>query len=396
MASLTQAETRQQNSAYHYNTSDEAGYVSDTITNGEAESYQANTHRVHVPSSNLFIGTIHAQIWVGTSPWRLTAIWSVLAACLVFFGHSQNANIDLQTLGTLDWSTIVLFILLVDPLWNAIWRFSDGSRGLLREEKQEQSPNQDSTHAASLQFWLPYLRSNSPAARLFQGSTSMSGDAKDMLPLLIRVVLPTLLVTFGVAVILGPSAVVCTVILVICTLIGWICKQTLTLSPSFLYSFVAIGLPWSLTLLQLQIFFEDPARLLAVPSFAQAFSSTAFLQLESSATQLQLLLITLWVLHRWGELMIKPNAIQNLGAMWVQNPVRFFSQNLGIGLLVFTEIMILGLFVYLQALLSVALLIIFFVPVWLSIYNRQSLTRVYIWPLFAMLLSSLILGQSLF
>lgn len=73
-----------------------------------------------------------------------------------------------------EWRTILLVLVLVDPLWGSIWRLAAGREELL--------PLQ--TKVTPHLVWLPYLKPGSPAARLFDWNYVRA------VPLLFRVGLP--------------------------------------------------------------------------------------------------------------------------------------------------------------------------------------------------------------
>ncbi len=123
--------------------------------------------------------TLNAQIWLGQFPWRPTAGWTVVVALLATGLVARRFDID--------WKTLALLLLLVDPLWGSLWRLAAGRAELLPLHNQ----------AVSYEVWLPYLRPGSPAARL------LGWNNAGALPLLFRVALPSLFLTGALAVVLG-------------------------------------------------------------------------------------------------------------------------------------------------------------------------------------------------
>ena len=81
-----------------------------------------------------------------------------------------------------------------------------------------------------------------------------------------------------VAALLGMYAVGLTLLVVVLAALGWTLRRTFGNGVPLLQSIVAIGLPWALTLQQLQ-----------------------YSQGESSGCP-QLVLIGCWVIHQWGGL----------------------------------------------------------------------------------------------
>ncbi|MGL4649688.1 MAG: hypothetical protein ACRC1H_09800, partial [Caldilineaceae bacterium] len=199
--------------------------------------------------------TLAAQFWAEAAPWRITAGWSMLAALL-------TAGM-LQDWGNLNWQTLLLLWLLVDPLWGALWRLAGGRPQLLALKA--------GPAGEALQLRLPYLREGSPAAQL------VHLDEQNSIPYLVRVAAPTLLLTLLVAATLGLSALVGTVLLAIIAIGGWTMRRTLNLPPLLLHAVAVVLLPWMLVVVQWKI----------APGSAQ-WTST-------------LLLALCWTLHAWGE-----------------------------------------------------------------------------------------------
>ena len=273
--------------------------------------------------------TLNAQIWLGQFPWRPTAGWTVIAALL--------ATGLVESRFDLDWKTLALLLLLVDPLWGSLWRLAAGRAELLPLHSQ----------AVSYEVWLPYLRPGSPAARL------LGWNNAGALPLLFRVALPSLCLTGALAVVLGAPAVWMTALVMVVSLLGWVSRRTLQRTPALLHSIVTIALPWLLTI--------------------------NLLDSEASAAQRapQITLLVLWVLHNWGE----GRAIRS-GIDWF-----------GLALLAVAEISLITLFVLAQAPLWIAPLLVLCLPTWLLIAQGQSVQRANVWWLLAMLLSGLALSN---
>ncbi|NJN82201.1 MAG: hypothetical protein HC802_07930 [Caldilineaceae bacterium] len=275
--------------------------------------------------------TLNAQIWLGLFPWRPTAGWAAIASMLA--AGFLNRPLDWS------WQTLALLLLLVDLFWGSVWRLAAGRSELL--------PLGD--RVARHEVWLPYMKPNSPAAQL------LGADAASSLPLLFRVALPTVAVTVGVSLTLGASAFWMTGAVVVASLLGWISLRALQTPPALLHSMVTIALPWSLGLIHWGIAPGHP---------------------DWSA---QLVLLSLWTIHNWGE----------------GRTMRFGRDWLGIGLLAVADIGIGLLLIVAQAPLWLALISILWIPTWISVYLGRPLQRMNFWWLLAMLISGAALGQIL-
>ncbi|MCB0121163.1 MAG: hypothetical protein KDE58_02905 [Caldilineaceae bacterium] len=240
---------------------------------------------------------------------------------------------------TYDWQVVLLVLLLADPLWGSIWRLAAGRDEIL--------PLQ---HSGTRQrIWLPYLLPGSPAARLFDWNHTQA------LPLLFRVGLPSLLLSGAVALVLTPVALWMTGCVFLISILGWIIRRTLQSSTTFLHSLVTVTMPWLLTL------------------------SLFGAELSDSQWAIHLVLIALWTLHNWGE----------------GRNLRIIADPLGLLLLAVAEIGMICLLIFLRAPFWLALLVILWLPTWLSVYYRRSVQHLnFIW-LLAMLLSAWALGQYL-
>jgi hypothetical protein len=273
--------------------------------------------------------TLNAQIWFSQFPLRPTAGWAVVAALLAAGAPARP--------WMLDWRELALLILLADPLWGSLWRLAAGRSEML----PLQAP------AARRTVWLPYLEPGSPAARL------LGWDDRGMLHLMLRVVLPTLLLALAVALVLGPTAVWLTLLVMALSLGGWIARHSVQHIPAAFHSAVTVALPWALAL-------------------AQAGISPGGEQWRSHAA-----LIALWFLHNWGE----------------GRSVRQTGDRLGSALLAVADIGIALLLVVARAPLWLAVLSVLWLPTWLAVYARRPLQRLGFWWLAAMLVSGLALGQ---
>ncbi len=275
--------------------------------------------------------TINAQLWFSQFPLRPTAAWAAIAALLA---------VGSTTFGfPLGWRELALLLLLVDPLWGAIWRLAAGRLEMLPLREGE----------GRSVVWLPYLKMDSPAARL------LGWDERGVLHLIMRVALPSALLALAVALTLSPVAVWMTAIILALGLAGWIVRHTVGYVPAVLHSAATVALPWALTLAQTGF------------SLGQEFWSY------------HLLLILLWFIHNWGE------------GRLLRSP----QDTLGIGLLAVSDLGLALLLVVARAPLWLALMSVIWLPTWLLIFQRRPLQRLNFWWLLGMLLSGLALGQTL-
>jgi len=279
--------------------------------------------------------TFSSSATINTQFWLEQLPWRPTAAWTVVVALLAIGG----NLSTLDWRIMVLVLLLADPLWGSIWRLAAGRNEILPLQRKDETDR----------IWLPYLIPQSPASRLFDWNYTHA------LPLLFRVGLPSLLLSGAVALVLTPVALWMTACVFLLSIIGWIIRRTLQSSTTFLHSLVTITMPWLLTL-------------------------TLFgTQISDRQWAFHLIFITMWTLHNWGE-------GRNLRA--VADP-------LGLFLLATAEIGIIGLMIFLRAPFWLALLVILWLPTWLSVYYRRPVQQLnFIW-LLAMLLSGWALGQYL-
>jgi hypothetical protein len=273
--------------------------------------------------------SVNAQFWLGHFPWRITAAWSVLAALL--------ASGALSGWETLNWQTLALLLLLVDPLWGSIWRLAAGRKELLPLD----------THALTYRFWLPYLQPRSPAHKV------LGWDSTHVLPLLFRVALPSLVLAAAVALVLGPFALVLTALVAFISPLGWTLRRSLGLQPVLLQSMVTVALPWLLTV---QLTGGGLADEWITPVTLMALLAT---------------------LHHWGEVRLLRNHFDPFGA----------------ALLALAEVGIVILLVAAQAPFWLGLLVICWLPAWLMLLQRQPLQRVNFWWLAAFLVAALALNS---
>ncbi len=275
--------------------------------------------------------TINAQFWFSQFPLRPTAGWAVAAALLALGAPTLALPFT--------WQELALLLLLVDPIWGSVWRLAAGRLELLPLREQ------DVAHTV----WLPYLEPGSPAARL------LGWDDHGVMHLLMRVAVPSALLALAIALTLGPAAVGLTLLLLGLSLAGWIVRHAVGYVPAVLHSAATVALPWALGLAQ--------AGLLPSDEFWTA----------------NLVLVTLWFVHNWGE-----------GRL-----LRDHRDPLGITLLAIGDLGLAGLLIVARAPLWLALLSVIWMPTWLLIYQRRPLQRLNFWWLLAMLISGLALGQTL-
>jgi hypothetical protein len=274
--------------------------------------------------------TLNAQFWMEQFPWRPTSAWAAMAALLMLgFGRQSFSE---------EWRTIILLLLLVDPLWGSIWRLAAGRDELL--------PLQ--TRVIPRAVWLPYLKPDSPAARLFDWNYVRA------VPLLFWVGLPSLCLASVVAAIIDPLAIWLTGAVFLASVLAWIVRRTLQSPANFLHSVVTIALPALLTL----NLFE--------PGDGEVQWTVYFL------------LIAFWTIHNWGE----GRNLRSIADPW------------GLLLLGIAEMGMLSVLLFIQAPLWLAFLILLWLPSWLAIYQGHNLRRMnFIW-LAAMMLSAWAIGQN--
>ena len=277
--------------------------------------------------------TVNAQFWFSQFPLRPTAAWAAVAAMLA----TGTMNFGLGS--SLGWRELALLLLLVDPLWGAIWRLAAGRLELLPLRERD----------VPALVWLPYMQPDSPAARL------LGWDDNGVLHLVMRVVLPSALLAVVVALTLSPAAVWLTLIVLALGLAGWIVRHMVGYVPAVLHSAATVALPWIVTLAQVGVNPDQPLWIYHV------------------------LLVGLWFVHNWGE-----------GRL-----LRSSSDLLGICLLAMSDLGLALLLVVARAPLWLALMSVLWLPTWLLIYQRRPLQRLNFWWLLGMLISSLALGQSL-
>jgi hypothetical protein len=274
--------------------------------------------------------TINAQFWFSQFPLRPTAAWAAVAGLLA----AGSATYGLS----LGWQELALLLLLVDPLWGAIWRLAAGRLELLPLRERD----------VPAQVWLPYMQSGSPAARL------LGWDDNGVLHLVMRVALPSALLALLVAFTLSAAAVWVTLIILALGLAGWVVRHTVGYVPAILHSAATVALPWAVTLAQVGV---NPG---------QEFWTY------------HVVLVALWFVHNWGE----GRLLRSPGDL------------LGISLLALSDFGIALLLVIARAPLWLALMSVLWLPTWLLIYQRRPLQRLNFWWLLGMLISSLALGQS--
>lgn len=272
---------------------------------------------------------ISGQIWIDQAPWRPAALWAVIAGVLAAGLGSRSAP--------LDWREVLLLILLADLLWGGIWRLAGGRNAL------SALPVQNGRSPA----WLPYLQPGSPAARL------LGADDNDLWIYAARIGVPTALLAVVVAAVLGTPALVLTGVALVVAALGWTMHRSLQRSPNLLAALMAVGLPWLLTLLQLQ-----PA----------AFQTDAVAPL---------VLLGLWTVHHWGEV----------------RACAYIHDWLGLALMGAAELALCVLLIVAQAPLWLAPIVVLLLPTWLVVQRRGTLSRVRFLWLAAMLLSAAALGQ---
>lgn len=367
------------------------------------------------------VSTINVQAWFNHTPWRITAGWSAVAS--LFATGILTSLFDWRAF--LGWQTIVLTILLVDPLWGNIWRFAWGREGVLPLGKMQQA----------YRFWLPYLQPNSPAGRLMgvyqpkeekrlamhgprtDGSENLGQNAAvDLAPLLFRTALPTILLALGIAATLGASALWFTALAIVCTMLGWLARQSWGKPAALLQALVFVALPWALMTSLVQ---------------ANATGSVADISYtaigEGGRGFYSLLLAGLWTIHCWGIMLarrsasasaVRPGFSQHGGpsdelASWSQpgtdvstwqghqiessfiTRIQSLISAPAFILLLAADVGMAILFLALREPLWLAILVPLWLPVWLGYLQNGPVDRQPIWRLLAMLISAVAVGQTL-
>lgn len=276
---------------------------------------------------------LDARYWLDLSPWRISAAWSLAAAALA-------AGIG-EVIRSVSPQLIVLLFLLVDPLWGNIWGGLTASEALprIRESVLRRRP------------WMPYLRSDSPAARLF------GQEGAGVHSILARAWLPGVAVAFVVAFAIGPPAV-WTTLVVLCVSVGnWIQRHVPVFPTSVLHSLVIVAGPW---ILGLTIFGLDPWR------------------------DYHWAIVLLWTVHAWGgnRCLEEPNAH---GGLWVAYWAMGLAQ-FGVALL-----LIVG-----QVPLPLTALGVLWLATWLTIYRGLPLVNIQFSWTAGMLISAATIAQATF
>jgi hypothetical protein len=274
-------------------------------------------------------GVVNVQVWMDQAIWRPAGLWAMAAGLLAAGG--------LRQMGDLDWQALALLAVLVDALWGSIWRLSGGRRALLALPSL---PNQR-------QFSLPYMQAGSPAARL------LAGDHTDIWPSALRIGAPAAVAALLVAALLGVYALTFTLAVIVLTALGWTLRRTFGYGTPLLQSCVAIGLPWLLTVQQVQA------------------------QGRDIAWMPQLLLPLFWVLHQWGA--------QRNGQQ---------SDWFGLLGMAAAQVGICTILIAVQAPLWLGPLAVLLLPTWLLAYQQLPQRRLRVVMLAAMLVSAIALGQT--
>jgi hypothetical protein len=277
--------------------------------------------------------TLAAQFWAEAAPWRTTAGWAMVAALL-------TAGV-LESWTGLNWQTLVLVWLLVDPIWGAVWRLAGGRPQLLALKA--------GPAAEGAPLRLPYLREGSPAAQL------MRLDENNSIPYLVRVAVPSLLLALVVSAAIGLPALVGTLLLAALAVGGWTLRRTLNVPPLLFHAAAMVLLPWLLVLVLWQV----------EPGSAQWNGS--------------LWLALFWTLHVWGE---------GRASIWP-------GDRLAPWLLGAAQTGVLTVLILNRAPIWVPVTAVLLLPTWLRLLRRQPLAGaggLAPWWLAALLTSALALG----
>ena len=166
-------------------------------------------------------GILDLRLWVGSSPWRLAPVWTLLAG-LVLSG---------------DWSfrpgnlaRVLLALLLVEGLWGAIW----GQMLVLSQVVFRGSWPITSTITPS---W-PYATTDAPLARLWRW---LQGSEDGYLT---RDVWIALVLAGAASVMLGRAAVLASVVVALLALAATAVYPLYPRLTRFLGALVTVALPW--------------------------------------------------------------------------------------------------------------------------------------------------------
>jgi hypothetical protein len=272
---------------------------------------------------------LDARIWMERSPWRVAGGWSMLAALLSAGIASQPLIVDIPRL--------LLIFLLVDLLWGSIWGAMTLPNSL---------PNLEQA-TPQTRVWLPYLRPNSPASRLF------GYDRPGILPLLARVALPGVALSLLVAAALDPMLLWLTLAVVVLSISGWLHRQVELVPVGLLHTLVSVSLPWWAAL--------------------QFMSGSVLIDWRYPIAN-----AILWTIHMWGA----------------NRSADMPGDRFGLAGVALAQLGVSGLVILAEAPFWLALLTVLWLPTWLAVYRQQPLRRVEWWWLLAMLMSSVAVGQS--
>jgi len=293
-------------------------------------AFAARAWNGRMPGSS---ATLSAQFWAEMIPWRMTAGWSMVAGML--------ATGVLQSWAELNWQTLILVWLLVDPLWGALWRVAGGRRHLLALKVE---PTGDAAQPR-----LPYLHTDSPAAQLMR----MDGDSS--IPYMVRVALPTLLIALVVSGAIGLPALVATCLVALLTVGGWTVRRALHMPPLLLHAAVTVLMPWLLVLAQWS------------------------LNTDGTAWNASIGLAFFWTLHLWGA---------ERASLWEHDSVAPW-------ILGAAQAGILVVLVVQQTAVWIPVTALLLMPTWLRVLRKQPVSAaggLAPWWLAAFLASALALG----
>lgn len=266
--------------------------------------------------------------------WLDASPWRIAAGWTVLAGLFASGYALDEIIARI--TSIALLFLLADPLWGSIWGLMSAPDSLPATQRTP----------GNSRVWLPYLRSGSPAARL------LGTDGPSVLAQIFRGVLPAVLLALVVATLLHPAALWLTLLLVGVSTARWLQSQLPAVMSGLLAGIATVLLPWLLVVLALE---------------------------DADNTSAQMILAGLWALHLWGAGAAHNPVTQPWGLLGLAGA------QLGIGILLIALRLPLWLFFTVLA----------FLPTWIAIYRRETLERVEVWWLLALLISGLALGQAI-
>lgn len=134
------------------------------------------------------------RVWLARHPLRLAPAWATLAGALASGGLRWQRE---------DGLLLLLAIFLSDGLWGQLWTLL---------ARQDSPASQESATNVALMPPLPYAAPAAPASRLWRWLAGDSGQGEAQPTTAWRALLMAALFSFGLALLLGPAALLLTVV----------------------------------------------------------------------------------------------------------------------------------------------------------------------------------------